>query len=117
MSTETFSSIWDAIEDTPAEAENMRLRSSLMVAIQSHIQSHKLTQISAAKLFGVTQPRMSDLKRGKIDLFSLDALVNMVGDAGLHVDMRISETAARPTPPSAETPRSPPGPSPTAPRP
>ena len=47
----------------------------------------------AAQLFGVTQPRVSDLVRGKIDLFSLDALVNMASTAGLHVEMRVLEAA------------------------
>jgi len=42
----------------------------------------------------VTQPRISDLKRGKIQLFGLDTLVNMIGAAGLHVEMRISAAAA-----------------------
>jgi len=47
----------------------------------------------AAKLLGVTQPRISDLMRGKIELFGLDTLVNMIGAAGLHVEMRISNAA------------------------
>lgn len=93
MSTEKFSSIWDAIEDTPEEAENMKLRSALMMALKEHIARHGLTQAQAARLFGVTQPRVSDLMRGKVNLFGLDALVNMAATAGLHVEMRIVETA------------------------
>ena len=49
-----------------------------------------LTQAQAAELFGVTQPRVSDLMRGKINLFALDALVNMAAAAGLHVEMRVA---------------------------
>ena len=71
-----FDSIWDAINDTPAEAENMKLRSALMMALKDHIAAKELSQSEAAKLFGVTQLRISDLMRGKIDLFGLDTLVN-----------------------------------------
>ncbi len=91
MSNERFASVWDAIEDTPAEAENMKLRSALMMALKEHIARTGLSQSQAAKLFGVTQPRVSDLVRGKISLFGLDALVNMASAAGLHVEMRVLE--------------------------
>ena len=90
---QTFASIWDAIEDTPAEAENMKLRSALMIALKQHVARAGLSQSQAAKLFGVTQPRVSDLLRGKINLFGLDALVNMAVAAGLHVELRVLEAA------------------------
>ncbi len=93
MSNERFASVWDAIEDTPAEAENMRLRSSLMMALKDHIAGEGLTQGQAAKVFGVTQPRVSDLMRGKIGVFSLDTLVNMAVAAGLRVEMRVGVAA------------------------
>mgnify|MGYP001065741075 FL=1 len=93
MSNQRFSSVWDAIEDTPEEAENMKLRSVLMMALKNHIARVGMSQSQAAKLFGVTQPRVSDLMRGKIDLFALDALVNMATAAGLHVEMRVLEAA------------------------
>ena len=93
MSNEKFTSIWDAIEDSPGEAENMKLRSTLIMAIKSHITETEISQAEAAKLLGVTQPRISDLMRGKINLFGLDALVNMAAAAGLHIEMRISEAA------------------------
>jgi predicted XRE-type DNA-binding protein len=93
MSNERFASVWDAIEDTPAQAENMRLRSTLMMALKDHIRREGLSQSQAAKLFGVTQPRVSDLTRGKIDLFSLDSLVNMLAAAGLRVDVSIARAA------------------------
>lgn len=93
MSAEQFASVWDAIEDTPEEAENMKLRSSLMVALKAHLARTGLSQSQAAKLFGVTQPRVSDLMRGKINLFGLDALVNMAAAAGMHVEMRVLEAA------------------------
>jgi predicted XRE-type DNA-binding protein len=93
MSNKKFASVWDAIEDTPQETENMKIRSSLMIALKNHIDRHGLTQSQTAKLFGITQPRVSDLMRGKITLFAIDALVNMATAAGLHVEMRILEAA------------------------
>lgn len=93
MKKQKFQSVWDAIEDTPEEAENMKLRSVLMTAIKNHIARAELSQAQAAKLFGVTQPRVSDLVRGKINLFGLDALVSMATAAGLHIEMRVVEPA------------------------
>jgi len=93
MSHKRFASVWDAIEDTPEEAENMKLRSSLMLALKNHLVRANISQAQAGKLFGVTQPRISDLMRGKINLFALDALVNMAAAAGLHIEMRILEAA------------------------
>jgi predicted XRE-type DNA-binding protein len=93
MSNEQLASVWDAIEDTPDEAENMKLRSSLMMALKEQITRQAWTQAEAAARFGVTQPRVSDLMRGKINLFALDALVNMAVAAGLHIEMRVSEAA------------------------
>ena len=74
----------------PKEAESLRLRAELMVEVTRLIGARKLTQRAAANLLGVTQPRISDLIRGKIDLFSIDALVNMLGRAGMRVQLRIS---------------------------
>ena len=93
MSRQRFASVWDAIEDTPEMAENMKLRSALMIALKEHITRTCLSQSEAARMFGVTQPRVSDLMRGKIDLFGLDALVNMAAAAGLHIDLQVSEPA------------------------
>ena len=91
MSKKRFKSVWDAIEDTPEQAENRKLRSGLMMALQKRITQLKLTQEQAAELLDVTQPRVSDLMRGKINLFALDILVNMTTAAGLHVEMRITK--------------------------
>jgi predicted XRE-type DNA-binding protein len=93
MSGERFDSIWDAIEDTPGEAENMKIRSALMIALKQHIKSNGMTQSDAAKLFGVTQPRISDLLRGKINLFAIDTLVNMAATAGMHIELHLAQTA------------------------
>lgn len=93
MSNERFSNIWDAVEDTPAEAENMKLRSVLMNALKDHIARAEMGQVQAAQLLSVTQPRVSDLMRGKINLFGLDALVNMATAAGLHIEMRVLQAS------------------------
>ena len=93
MSNEKFESVWDAIENTPAEAENMKMRAVLMAALKEHITRVGLSQTQAAQLFGVIQPRISDLLRGKINPFGLDALVKMAVAAGLHVEMRVHDVA------------------------
>jgi predicted XRE-type DNA-binding protein len=91
MNKQRFDSVWDAIEDAPEVAENMKLRSNLLMALKNHITRAEMSQAQAAALFGVTQPRVSDLMRGKINLFGLDALVNMAMAAGLRVEMQVSE--------------------------
>lgn len=69
------------------------LHSVLMTAPKAHIFRTDLTQVRAAKLFGVTQPRVSDLMRGKLDLFGLNALVNMATAARLCIEMQVHEAA------------------------
>ena len=93
MAEQQFASVWDAIEDTPAAAENMKLRSALMMALEQHIRAQGWTQTEAARLRGVTQPRVSDLMRGKIDLFGIDTLVNMLTAAGLRVELHVAQAA------------------------
>ena len=75
----------------PAEAENLKLRAQLMSKIRGVARG--TTQAQAAKRFGVSQPRLNDLLRGKIDKFSLDALVNMLGSAGLRIELRVKAAA------------------------
>ena len=70
---------------SPEEAENLRVRSDLMIELTKLIEARGLTQVQAAKLFGVSQPRVSDLVRGKIGRFSIDTLVAMFGHAGIRV--------------------------------
>lgn len=80
-------------EESAYSTESMKLRSDLISALKQHIASTHLTQSQAARVFGVTQPRISDLTRGKVDLFGLDALVNMAATAGLQVEMHVRRTA------------------------
>ena len=71
------------------EAENLKVRADLMIQISKLIRSRRLTQAQAAALFGVTQPRVSDLVRGKIERFSIDTLVAMLGHAGIQVQFTL----------------------------
>lgn len=75
----------------PGEAENLMLRAQLMSRVRDAARG--MSQREAAKRFGVTQPRLNDLLRGKIDKFSLDALVNMLGRAGMRVEMKVKKAA------------------------
>ena len=69
------------------EAENLKIRTGLMIRLSKLIDARQLTQAEAARLFGVTQPRISDLVRGKIDRFSIDTLVAMLGHAGVRIQI------------------------------
>jgi predicted XRE-type DNA-binding protein len=92
-----FAGVCDAIEDTPQQAASMRARAELMMAMQSWVKASGKTQAEAARLFGITQPRMSDLMRGKISLFSLEALIDMATVAGLepHVTIKKPKVARK----------------------
>jgi predicted XRE-type DNA-binding protein len=70
-----------------AESANLKLRSELMIEISKLITARRLTQAKAAALFGVSQPRVSDLVRGRIERFSVDTLVAMLGHAGVRVEL------------------------------
>ena len=91
-----FASVWDALEDTPQEAASMRARSALMMNLTETIRELGMTQNEAAALFGVTQPRVSDLMRGKVNLFSLDTLIDMAATAGMHPTVTVSRPKTTP---------------------
>ena len=80
---------------SPTEARSLRLRSELMTALRRFIKKEGLTQADAAIRLKVTQPRISDLTRGKVSRFSLDSLVNMLTDAGMDVDEKVRQPARR----------------------
>ncbi|MCP1652727.1 helix-turn-helix domain-containing protein [Pseudomonas nitroreducens] len=92
--SQRFGSVWDAIEDTPEQAANMRLRSALMMAVMDRVNTWDGTTAERAKRLGITVPRFSNLKRGKIEAFSLDALVSLADAAGLAMSWAISDKAA-----------------------
>jgi predicted XRE-type DNA-binding protein len=90
MSTKVRRSSGNVFRDVgfpPEQAENHRIRSELMIQVRRILEERKLTQAAGAKLFGVTQPRISDLIRGRIELFSIDGLVNMLAHAGVRVSL------------------------------
>lgn len=89
MKKRRFESVWNAIEDDAREAANLRAWSDLMAALQQRLRASRLTQVRAAKLLGVTQPRVSDLMRGRIDLFSLETLIDMLARAGARVKVSV----------------------------
>jgi predicted XRE-type DNA-binding protein len=72
------------------EAENLKIRADLMIELTKLIEAQELTQAAAAELLGVTQPRVSDLMRGKIDRFSVDSLIEMLGHAGACVSVLVT---------------------------
>lgn len=74
----------------PEEAEHLKIRSDLMIDLCRVIKAKGLKQAEAARLLGVTQPRISDLFKGKIDLFSIDTLVDMLSRAGVRVKIVVS---------------------------
>ena len=89
MELESFSNVWEALEDTPEQAANMEARSRLMMESARIIRKNGWKQVDAAYHCGVTQPRINDLLRGRIDRFSLDALVNMSARLGYSVHMEL----------------------------
>lgn len=78
---------WDAIEDPRARANAIRARAEVMRTLQRAVRSWNLSQNAAAQRLGLSQPRLSDLLRGKIDKFSLDALFDLLPLAGLKVSI------------------------------
>jgi predicted XRE-type DNA-binding protein len=90
----TKGSEFDDLGFDAAEASNLKIRAALMIAIEQELDKQKLTQAKAAKLLGVAQPRISDIRRGKIQLFTIDALVNMLVKLGVPVSLVIDDLYA-----------------------
>ena len=91
---QTFDNVWDALAKTREEAASMTLRSDLMTAERNVVESWQKTLSQAVLRLGVTQPRLNDLLRGRINRFSLDALIELAQRAGLTVNLEIHQTAA-----------------------
>lgn len=89
----TFASVWDAIEASSEVAEAMKVRAKLMRAVQKIVASWGLSQSAAAKRLGLTQPRLNDLLRGKIDKFSLDAPFDLLPHVGLKAIVALKRAA------------------------
>jgi len=96
MSMQIEESCGDVFKDlgfSEAQSERLRIKSALMVAVEAYISSNKLTQEEAANIMGVSRPRVSDAVRGRVDKFTIDALVDMLSKAGFHVDISIGKAA------------------------
>jgi predicted XRE-type DNA-binding protein len=85
-----FDHVWDALEQDPVRAENLRLRSALLIEISQKIKSLGITQQEAARRLQVSQPRVSALLQGRIERFRLDSLVDMAHRLGLSVQISIA---------------------------
>lgn len=72
------------------EAANLKLRSQLMIEVDKALMEKKLTQKAAAEALGISQPRVSDLLRGKSEKFTIDSLVNILTKLGHKVSMRVA---------------------------
>ena len=94
MKKSEYKNVFEALEGDKTVAENLKIRAELMHALRSFVKSEGLTQIDAARLFNVSQPRISDLVTGKIDKFTIDMLITMLSSIGKHVDIRITSEAA-----------------------
>lgn len=88
-----YADIWEALEVNSVSAANMRMRADLMTATRKEVETWGLSQTDAAKRLGISQPRLNDLMRGRISRFSLDALVKLIVEAGLTIDMKIKLAA------------------------
>ena len=93
MKTKVVRSSGNVFQDlgfTPEEAEHLKIRSTLMIHLRKVIEARGMKQAEAAKLLGVTQPRISDLLQGKIHLFSIDTLIDMLAQAGICVKLVVT---------------------------
>lgn len=93
MDVQSFNDVFDALEDSPQAAANMRARADMMRPLIHHVSLWNVTQEVAAKRLGVSRPRLNDLLRGKLGKFSLDALVNLTTSAGLILQIRVDAAA------------------------
>ena len=90
LTVNTMNPLNRCLEDDPIMAENMKLRSTLLMAITKNLNSRDINQSETAKLLEITQPRVSALLKGKIEDFRLDTLVNFAHRPGLHIDLKIA---------------------------
>jgi predicted XRE-type DNA-binding protein len=86
---ESFDSVWEALGFSPQESARLEARSMLMIQLREIIRKERWTQAVAAKRCGVSQPRINDLIRGKIDKFSIDALIEMATALGRRVNFEL----------------------------
>jgi predicted XRE-type DNA-binding protein len=83
--TQSTGNVFRDLGFSKEESEHLLVRADLLIQVQKAIASRRLKQTEAAKVLRVTQPRVSDLLRGRIDLFSTDALIDMLARLGVRV--------------------------------
>lgn len=88
-----YDSVWQALAKDEAEAETLRLRADLLIALRDRVSAWKLTQAEAAKRLGISQPRLNNMLQGRIESFSLDMLTKLACRAGLKVEMKLRKAA------------------------
>src|SRR6266576_3712387 len=89
----TFGNVWDALEKSPEDAALMTMRSNVVIAVSEAVRGWDTTQARASRRLGITQPRLNDLLRGKINKFSLDTLLALASRAGLKVKLDVRSAA------------------------
>ena len=92
--TKGSANVFEDLGFTAQESQNLLLRSQTMVALVQWFEASGMTQAQAAKSLDITQPRFNQLLKGKIGIFSLDALVNMATSAGMRVGLSIRPIAS-----------------------
>ena len=90
MKVQKYKSVWDALENEPTIAANLKLRSQLMNEVSEYVIQSRLTQSEAAKKLGTTQPRLNDVLKGKIEKCTVDRLVNMLVAVGCEIKLSVS---------------------------
>ncbi len=90
----TYKNVWDALCDNPEEAQNMRMRSQLIIEITDELSRIEATQKEKAKMLGISQPRLNDLLQGHIHKFSLDMLVKLSSRLGKHIELSFTDMPA-----------------------
>lgn len=91
--TKEYTSVWNAIEKDTVKAANLKMRSELMMEVSDYVKRSGLTQSVAAEKLGITQPRLNDVLKGRIEKCTVDRLVNMLAAVGYKVNLHISHAA------------------------
>ncbi|MDG2965640.1 XRE family transcriptional regulator [Pseudomonas extremaustralis] len=91
---ESYASVWDAICDSPGEATVMKLKSKLLMGLQTYVKSCSGEE-DAATFLAITKPRLAELLHGKIDRFTFEQLAHLAVAAGLDVDIQVEHRLAR----------------------
>ena len=86
--TRSTGNVFSDVGFPPEEAENLKIRADLLIDLIEALTKRRMKQSEATKMLGVTQPRVSDLMRGRIELFSIDTLVNMLARLGIKVKIK-----------------------------